>query len=809
MLKRSLLIGGMAISMTLFMSGCMKEKKIPADKLITIYDSNLQETKKITPLDTLYAKIVGLAPNTPHIITITDPNGLEVTKVEMTSDENGVINPTPIWYDVGLKREKDGNYTIAGADGLALKSFWLNVTSLDGSTNFRQDFFILLKEPNANEMRKPIVYSISVKDGNASNESADNIKMENTFLETGTKTADGKDDPLTKVYVKGDQIPLRTWKNGEKVDVDKVDIYVVPFSNIFLKEGTELKDMAISVRKNILTKQPKGKNYKILPPTLVWDLDRDPTLVNPGDSNNAYRIIVDVNQNGRFDIGKDIDNNGKVDEYVDGIDGQGSAGFIVMNTEANEKHFKITDKNGDALSAIPENQSSTKTDLYFSMKNIPTTARSAKLFVIDKDAVDLDNGEDLNSSEVRTNESSGSDITIHDKNESVDIYMPYIDKAKFINNKNGDDMDYNKSVDVNKPLDIVLDMNENGKFDKGTDYYFPNSVTILPVDDNVTTMVDSDGNKKESSIFNETNSDANTTVYLKFSNGNDNGSTANAYLYKAGTAPKVGDKIYGALFEKDDIDNSNGAVSEFIDFNKDYTIKNPTEKNNKYTILVDMNHDGDVDDNDVKVEITVNDTDANSLPDVSYINIASGGLMGHTYQHWTTSPYTSAYDYRDIFTVDSENTIPTEWWWASWYTERGIKAVWNPYMRTAGWWLRKVPYYINEKGEKKRSPLNRGQVVDLYIVDASKYKLKNSGTITDADDVRGRRSRLPVQFSCRNGLNLQTIWKAPLKVGKYYVIIDVNKDGKITDGIDLIDAVTKNGRTIKDDPNIVGFKVVE
>jgi len=38
MLKKTL-ISGLALSTALLMTGCMKEKKIPADQLITIYDS--------------------------------------------------------------------------------------------------------------------------------------------------------------------------------------------------------------------------------------------------------------------------------------------------------------------------------------------------------------------------------------------------------------------------------------------------------------------------------------------------------------------------------------------------------------------------------------------------------------------------------------------------------------------------------------------------------------------------------------------------------------------------------------------------
>ena len=81
-------------------------------------------------------------------------------------------------------------------------------------------------------------------------------------------------------------------------------------------------------------------------------------------------------------------------------------------------------------------------------------------------------------------------------------------------------------------------------------------------------------------------------------------------------------------------------------------------------------------------------------------------------------------------------------------------------------------------------------------------------TLNNSMDVRGYYNTLPVQFSCRNGAYLQTIWKAPLKVGKYYVIVDVNRNGKVDDGIDFIDAVNKAGVTIKEDPSIVGFSVI-
>jgi hypothetical protein len=43
--------------------------------------------------------------------------------------------------------------------------------------------------------------------------------------------------------------------------------------------------------------------------------------------------------------------------------------------------------------------------------------------------------------------------------------------------------------------------------------------------------------------------------------------------------------------------------------------------------------------------------------------------------------------------------------------------------------------------------------------------------------------------------------------GKYFVVVDVNRDGKITELMDIIDAVKKDGTTILDNAAVVGFEV--
>jgi hypothetical protein len=812
---KKLLIPSM-FSIVLLTTGCLKEKKIPTQQLITIYDSNLKETNKIAPLETMYVKIGGIAPNQLHRIEILDPNGKLISFAEVKSDENGVIGPMPIWYDVGVERKKlngKWKYSIV-SDNLSIKAFYVRVKSLENKdTNFKQNFFLLLKKPNnPNEMPKPVVSAVSVEDGNISN-----ATITNTFFETGSKNPDGSDSNLTKVYVKADRLPYKTKVGDEYKTYDSVDIYVVPFTGGVFENGTDLEEIAITSRKDV--KVDDNQTFRTLKPTLIWNLNRDPKLINPGDSNNAYSIIIDTNKNGKFDVGEDLDGNGQYDKYIDGIDGQGVAGFIVMNTEANELNYFVSNSSKEKQNSIFEKESGDKTYLYLNVNNLPTSAETAKIFVIDEDTIDLNDGYDLASNEVRNANEDGSkgteaDITEADNNTT---FLPHIDLAKLITTQDVEGYGYTKDITENKKLDIVIDMNSNDTYDKGIDYYIPNAINIVKFDANVTTTADSNG-EEITTAFNEANSDTNTTVYIKYGN-NATGECVTqryAYLYKSEAAPNKGDELFGEII-RNPIYTDNNCVSKFIDttelFNKNILkIINPTSQNNHYTIIIDKNddHKFNPDDGDVKLDITFKDTSANSLPDVSYINIASGGLMGRPYQHWETRRYTSLYDYRDTFTVNADNTIPTEWWWARYWTQKGVKAVWNPYIRNRGWWwMRKYNTYIDEKGVENPSPLYNHQIVDLYIIDANKYKLYKDMQLKDFMDVRGRHMTLPVQISCRNGYNLQTIWKAPLKVGKYYVIVDVNRNGKIDDGIDLIDAVTKDGVTIKENPNVVGFSVVD
>ena len=105
--------------------------------------------------------------------------------------------------------------------------------------------------------------------------------------------------------------------------------------------------------------------------------------------------------------------------------------------------------------------------------------------------------------------------------------------------------------------------------------------------------------------------------------------------------------------------------------------------------------------------------------------------------------------------------------------------------------------------------LYRGKWVKVYIVDATTFDLTEWEDIvlSSSMDVTGRPKIMPVQYSCQNGYNQQNIWPAPMTPGRYFVIVDVNLNGKLDEGIDIVDAVNKAGTTILEDPTVIGFEV--
>ncbi len=774
MFKKILISSITATILLIGLNGCLEEKALPSDELITIYNSHLEETRKMHPLDTMYVQVAGMQPEKRYQIQILDSDKNLITKTDAVANDNGVINPLPVWFDVGLQRPTEEKpYFHVIKTGIELNAFYINVVDLfdnGKNTDFEQPFYIITTQDKDLEYKKPIVYACT-QDG----------VIENTFEETGSQLEDGTFSPLSKVYVKAEQLPAKTYDNPEDMTnpraVNKVDIYVIPFKGIALEYGYDLNHAdypKVIELKDVPVQMSKDGTYTMLDTTLIWNLNDSVKLINPNDLNNAYSIIIDVNQDGYYM--NHVDFNSNTTHYIDGADGIGAAGFIVLDTPANDITLPFyTNANGDKTDVVAEKESGQELSLYLNLENIATNVNSA-------------------------------DVTINGITKTVEIKSPkstdtvrflkYIQEEKVFTNS---DLAGDIVEDTNFPVTISID----GKiYDNNT------SITVYPIQTEIGTYPDNSLDNKTTEFDETGTKNGKTIVYLHFGDTTDATTSQDSMVYFLNHG-----ELSKPLFSKSLNIVNNGPIQNFIDFNTDFTIKNPTSENNLYDIVVDSDGNG-TDTGDKKVTISINDTQANNLPNVGYINIASDGNFALD-NHYRDSSLVADYGYIDEFKKDGSNTANARDYKG--YDGLGIKAIWNPYIKN-----KKIGFYqnyngttgadssyVDENNQVQESPFNFGQTLHLYILDASKYTLQSGMNLNETMDVRGFKQEITVQYSCSNGWMIQNIWKAPMKVGRYYVILDMDKDGKLTDGVDFVDAVTENGTKITNDSSVVGFSVID
>ena len=775
-----------AMCLMSFLVAC-DTRPIPGD-LITFYNSDLQKVKKLSPLETLYVELNGLGENKYYSVAVEDTLGNTVSKIEVSTDANGKIAITPLWYDTGLlKPDADFDYPrIDTSSELSLTAFKVRVKSLDDNeTNFHQDLFFVTTDFTTASKPKPIVTAM-YKDG-------DNYIMENAFEESGSLDANGEVSKKTLVYVDAQRIP---WFY-EGTEVTAVDIYVLPFDGDKLTADEDIVTGAIISRTDVAVVGDNDVTKKFATPELIWDLNGATTLINPMDSNCAYRVVIDVNQDGTFDYGTDVDADGTTDLYVDGIDGNSEPGFIVQNTPANEVFATI--KNGrtaDAAAAnsIYEAEAALTEDLYLYIDNIPTSNNSVQIYVVaavPSDGDTLDDGDDVRAG-AGGDDFSTAVVTFPDSSDRR--LMPYVQGAFLINTTRGDGYTYAANIAIDTQLSIVVDIASDGDYNEGTDLLLSATavsttgnqykidtgtfINVLAMPTTVETYAVATGGDLTSS-FEETGSgNDKSVVWVDVTNENAT-VTLNLFPTKvwANGVSLTGEALMLSTQFAASADRFN-----FWDLDGIVQVKNPTILNGQYDIVVDIDEDGVYDAaGDVIVTVSIIDTDANDLPDVQYANIASSGVFA-----------AGNYGYKDYFLDDCRNT------YSSSYVTKGIKGIWNPYIKQ----------YNTAAGDTTRT-LYQGNYVDVYIVSTAVVNLKNWETIvlTDAIDATGRHKTLPVQYSCGNGAGQQNIWTPNLTIGSYYVIIDVNQNGQIDEGIDIIDAMNMHGVTIKDNAAMVGFTV--
>jgi len=793
---KKVLLYGLSGLVAFNLSGCLDERPLPSDELITIFNSDLQKTNKLKPLDTMYVQVAGLKPNAKHEIDILDSDKNLITTTQVYTDDDGMVQPTPVWYDVGLKKPDATHNKFyvdsTTQDGVVMKSFYIEVKDMynnGNDTDFHQAFFYILKK---NDTVEEVTNTKTQETVNITNYMRPKIyaasnrgEMENAFEEQNSKYMDGTLSDLTSVYLKVEGLPKKIFNSGTSSDADvtDIDIYVIPFD----KDGNATTDLETNkivkitkTRDQLLQGDANLVAMDINGTTKIWDIN----VTNPNNENNSYTIVLDIDRDGKYTQGVDISGDNIFDVFVDGVDGLHTAGFIVKNTPANDPlPFKLTDSDDNQIKSIPENPNGdgTNSKLYLSIENIAISdANSSVEAVVSYD----DNGSEIFTKSL--------DIKTPRVDDPV-RFLKYIDSEKIIETAN----DFTNDIDEPTKLRITI-----------ADINFTTTFTVYPVDSNTTTY-ESDTATDSTTVFDESNTkNGKTKIYIEF--GKVNATIGSVYLYDGNTTIDENSTLTNSVIKQNDINVTQHNRELVFDLDSDsQKIINPTMNNGIFTIVVDYDNNGMYnEDNDTKLNITIRDTIANNLPNVGYINIASNGYFNFN-NHTTDSNSTSSYGYIDEFAVDGSNT-----------RGKSIRAIWNPYLKNkkrggfyANYWSAgtgKESIYVDANAKVHQSPFNFGQQLDLYILDANQYPLKR-GMLLKGKDVRGQEQTVTTQYSCSNGALMQSILsQTQMKVGKYYVILDINRDGYLTDGVDYVDAVTQKGKAIsEDDPNVVGFSIVK
>ena len=274
--------------------------------VIQIYNSNHVKTNRLVPNDTLYVEVQGLKAGGFYKVECLDPNGDLITMLTAVADENGVITPSPLWYDVGFKKLQVGGVwkaVLPSDTELGLRAFNIHVQSLDTDvgpltmTDFKLPFFVVFNTDIANRPQ-PIITACR-KDATSGE-----LYLENAFLT-------GED-----LWIKAtnlNELPFPAPTSG------KVRIYIVPFDSAPYEEGTIISNVVLEQEATVAE---LAAGVKITATSKTWAGGESWSPIPDGAKNHAFSVIVDVNENGIYEVGTD-------QYHLDGIDGNGVAGFIV------------------------------------------------------------------------------------------------------------------------------------------------------------------------------------------------------------------------------------------------------------------------------------------------------------------------------------------------------------------------------------------------------------------------------------------------------------------------------------------------
>ncbi|MEW6549418.1 MAG: hypothetical protein AB1407_08160 [Spirochaetota bacterium] len=293
----------LALLVLVLFSSCelIQSRIRPLPPVIQLYNSALQRTLKLLPNDTLYVKVSGLAANTMYEVECLDPSGNIITMITAESDSTGVIQPTALWYDIGFKWNPiTEKIELASEAELGLTAFEVHVKTFGSgdaqgikaaTTDFKLPFFVVYNTTIARP--QPIVMAGELVGGV--------FNLENAL--------DSGDTLYVKVANMTDLPPGNT----------TAKVYVVPFSGVNYEDGALIENAIFSLDASLA--DLTATNGMLIP----WRNNSGDPTIPITDRGKAFSVIVDVDNNEYFNVLKE----GTTDYYLDGIDGNGVAGFIV------------------------------------------------------------------------------------------------------------------------------------------------------------------------------------------------------------------------------------------------------------------------------------------------------------------------------------------------------------------------------------------------------------------------------------------------------------------------------------------------
>lgn len=275
---------------------------------IQVFNSRLEVTRKLVPNDTLFVQVQGLIPGKIYDVACIDVKGQEITKLRAQADENGVIAPSPLWYDIGFEnRDVDigGGHIVKKpvldtSASLGLQAFNIQVSAVDPDedTDFALTFWVVFKSDL--ERPEPIVMA-------GKNDAASSL----FFLENSFQSGE-------ELRIKVEPSTLKNPPEPLAADA-ALDVYIVPFSAQPIADGTLISDLHPVHDEAFTVAQLTNANGV----AFTGDWATIPTQAQ----GQSFSVILDVDNNGVYNIKKE----GTESFYLDGVDGNGVAGFIVVS----------------------------------------------------------------------------------------------------------------------------------------------------------------------------------------------------------------------------------------------------------------------------------------------------------------------------------------------------------------------------------------------------------------------------------------------------------------------------------------------